>query len=162
MEFGAAIFAWTALGALALATPALKRRLELSRAKHRSLTGHVRMARRIAGLIPFYEYDEARFFCCDDAPAEIAARRRAGFARLAELYGTRFAEAVAPGISDLQFTDAYRVPFQFSRYVRQHLGAGAFVQSSDGVTLTDLDGNALYDLTGSYGVNVFGYDFYKG
>ena len=27
--------------------------------------------------------------------------------------------------------------------------------------VTDLDGNALYDLTGSYGVNVFGYDFYK-
>ena len=30
-----------------------------------------------------------------------------------------------------------------------------------GVTLTDLDGNRFYDLTGSYGVNVFGYDFYK-
>ena len=27
--------------------------------------------------------------------------------------------------------------------------------------LTDLDGNRFYDLTGSYGVNVFGYDFYK-
>ena len=30
-----------------------------------------------------------------------------------------------------------------------------------GVTVTDLDGNRFYDLTGSYGVNVFGYDFYK-
>ena len=29
------------------------------------------------------------------------------------------------------------------------------------MTVTDLDGNRLYDLTGSYGVNVFGYDFYK-
>jgi glutamate-1-semialdehyde 2,1-aminomutase len=29
------------------------------------------------------------------------------------------------------------------------------------VTITDLDGNRFYDLTGSYGVNVFGYDFYK-
>ena len=45
--------------------------------------------------------------------------------------------------------------------VRQHLKLGAFVQSSAGVTLTDLDGNRFYDLTGSYGVNVFGYDFYK-
>ena len=27
--------------------------------------------------------------------------------------------------------------------------------------MTDLDGNEAYDLTGSYGVNVFGYDFYK-
>ncbi len=64
-------------------------------------------------------------------------------------------------ISDLQFTDAYRVPFQYSRFVRQHLKPGAFVQSSAGVTVTDLDGNEFYDLTGSYGVNVFGYDFYK-
>ena len=27
--------------------------------------------------------------------------------------------------------------------------------------MTDLDGNRSYDLTGSYGVNLFGYDFYK-
>ena len=33
--------------------------------------------------------------------------------------------------------------------------------SSSGPTTTDLDGNRRYDLTGSYGVNLFGYDFYK-
>ena len=27
--------------------------------------------------------------------------------------------------------------------------------------LTDMDGNRLYDLTGSYGVNLFGVDFYR-
>ena len=53
------------------------------------------------------------------------------------------------------------MPFQYSRLVREHLGAGAFVQSSAGVTVTDLDGNVAYDLTGSYGVNIFGNDFYK-
>jgi glutamate-1-semialdehyde 2,1-aminomutase len=158
-----------ALGAIALAVAlwALRRRLTLSLAKHRSLTGHVRMARRIAALIPFYEYDEAHIFRCDDPPEEIAGRRRAAFMRLAELYRTRFARTVArtrdiaDDISDLQFTDAYRVPFQFSRFVRRHLTAGTFVQASSGVTITDLDDNHLYDLTGSYGVNVFGYDFYK-
>jgi len=45
--------------------------------------------------------------------------------------------------------------------VRRHFNGGAFVSSSSGVTLTDLDGNQLYDVTGSYGVNVFGNDFYK-
>jgi glutamate-1-semialdehyde 2,1-aminomutase len=169
MEFGApllALFAFAAI-ALAMALFALKTRLELSLAKHASLTGHVRMARRIAPLIPFYEYDEAHFFSCDDAPADIAARRRAGFMRLASLYRERFAQTVrctaevAPGISDLQFTGAYRVPFQFSRFVGAHLTTGAFVKSSAGVILTDLDGNQLYDLTGSYGVNVLGHDFYK-
>jgi glutamate-1-semialdehyde 2,1-aminomutase len=53
------------------------------------------------------------------------------------------------------------VPFQFSRIVRDNLKGGSFLQSSHGVMVTDLDGNSFYDLTGSYGVNVFGYDFYK-
>jgi glutamate-1-semialdehyde 2,1-aminomutase len=145
----------------------LRDRLRLSHGKHPSLAGHARLARRMASLVRFYEYDENRFFCADDAPDGIAARRRQGFMRLAELYQTRFAKTAAltaeaaGSISDLQFTAAYRVPFQFSRLVREQLKAGAFVHSSAGVTVTDLDGNAFYDLTGSYGVNVLGYDFYK-
>jgi glutamate-1-semialdehyde 2,1-aminomutase len=162
-------FALYALGAAATATMVtkLKMRIDLSRAKHRSLAGHSRLARRMAALVPYYEYDDARFFSSDDAPAEVVARRRAGFTRLADLYRTRFARTAAltaevkEAISDLQFTDAYRVPFQFSRLVREQLAAGAFAASSSGVTLTDLDGNRFYDLTGSYGVNVFGCDFYK-
>jgi glutamate-1-semialdehyde 2,1-aminomutase len=153
--------------ALVLVVAKVKRRLELSMAKHPSLTGHARMARRIASLIPFYEYDENGFFNSDDAPHEIEARRRAGFERLAKLYEARFPKTrlatakVKDSISDLQFTDAYRVPFQYSRIVRAKLQAGTFVESSSGVTLSDLDGNRFYDLTGSYGVNVFGYDLYR-
>ena len=45
--------------------------------------------------------------------------------------------------------------------MREHLGTSAFVASSAGVTVTDVDGNVFYDLTGSYGVNIFGNDFYK-
>ena len=52
-------------------------------------------------------------------------------------------------------------PFSSAASCAEHFKAGAFVESSAGVTLTDLDGNRFYDLTGSYGVNVFGYDFYK-
>jgi glutamate-1-semialdehyde 2,1-aminomutase len=84
------------------------------------------------------------------------------------LYRTRYARtlaltAEATGlISDLQFTELYRVPFQFSRYVRRHLPVGAFLEAASGVTTTDLDGNIFYDLTGSYGANLFGCDFYKG
>ena len=162
-------FALYALGAVvaAAALPKLKARLELSKAKHPSLSGHSRMSRRFAALIPFYEYDEARFFRSDDAPDEIAARRREGFMRLAAVFRERYAETarltaeVQDGISDLQFTGAYRVPFQYSRLVRTHLKTGAFLKASSGVTLTDLDDNPLYDLAGSYGVNLFGYDFYK-
>ena len=155
------------LAAVAAVLPRIKRRLELSRAKHRSLAGHSRMAKRVARLIPFYEYDAEHFYRADQAPPEIAEQRKAAFIALSALYQERFARSAAltveaaESISDLQFTGSYRVPFQFSRHVRQHLKGGSFLQASNGVKVTDLDGNELYDLTGSYGVNVFGYDFYK-
>ena len=150
-----------------LIAPRLLRRLQLSRAKHPSLPGHARIARMLAKFVPCYEYDDEHFFRADGAPELVATQRRSAFQRLASLYAQRFAltaqktAEVQGGISDLQFTARYRVPFQFSRLVRQHLNAGAFVSSSSGPTTTDLDGNRRYDLTGSYGVNVFGYNFYK-
>ena len=156
-----------ALAGLAAAYPRVRQRLELSLAKHPSLTGHSRMAKRVAALVPGYAYDEARFFNADGVSADVQARRRDGFARLTASLNGRHSESIAltaqarERISDLQFTGAYRVPFQFSPYLRQHLGLGGFVQSSEGVTLTDMDGRVFYDLTGSYGVNVFGNDFYK-
>ena len=155
-----------AAGAAAI-FPKVKARLALSRAKHRSLTGHSKMSRRVARLVPFYEFSSEEFFRADDAPPAVAAQRKEAFFSLARLYGERYGKGraltaeAAEHISDLQFTRAYRVPFQFSRMVRENLGTSAFVQSSSGVTVTDVDGNVFYDLTGSYGVNIFGNDFYK-
>jgi glutamate-1-semialdehyde 2,1-aminomutase len=160
-------FAAAALGALAVSLPPLRRRLQLSRAKHRSLAGHSRIAKRLAALLPGYAYDEARFFASDGAPRDIVAHRRAGFAALAALYRERFPRSIAmtqrarESLSDLQFTGRYRVPFQYSPYLRERLTVGAFVQASDGTQVIDLDGNRLHDLTGSYGVNLLGYDAYK-
>jgi glutamate-1-semialdehyde 2,1-aminomutase len=166
---GNTTLAFYGLGAAAAATSvvALKKRLQLSQAKHRSLAGHARMSRWLAGFLPFYDYGEERFFCSDGAPDEIAARRRDALSGLSAQYKTRFAQTIrrtleaSESISDLQFTDAYRVPFQYRRVVSAYLPSANFVQSSSGVTVTDLDGNRAYDLTGSYGVNVLGYDFYK-
>jgi glutamate-1-semialdehyde 2,1-aminomutase len=157
------------LAALAFVAPTimLRSRLQLMKATHPSLGGHARIARRAASLIPFYQYDEARFFAVDGAPDAVAAQRRIDFERLAGLHLRRYArtlqltDEVAGLISDLQFTETYRVPFQFSRFVRRRLPVGAFLAASSGVTVTDLDGNSFYDLTGSYGVNLFGHEFYK-
>ena len=156
-----------ATAAAVLALPRAAERLRLSRAKHPSLTGHARMARRVAGLIPHYAYAERAFFRSDDPDEAVAQRRETGFAQLSDLFRTRYArtraetEAVRDGLSDLQFTGLYRVPFQYARHVRAHLGTGAFAAASEGVTVTDLDGNTAYDLAGSYGVNLFGVDFYR-
>ena len=145
----------------------LRARLRLSRAKHPSLTGHARLARRIAKLVPFYSYDNEHFFCSDDAPADVVARRRHGFealgsALLAQAPRTVHAnEQLEAAVSDVLFTNTYRVPFQYRELVRRTLKVGALVEETSGTRVRDLDGNWSYDLTGSYGVNVFGYDFYK-
>jgi glutamate-1-semialdehyde 2,1-aminomutase len=161
------ILAGAAVIGTAAIFPKVRARLALSRAKHRSLTGHAKMSRLVARLIPFYEFDDGEFFRSDGAPATVAAQRQDAFFALGRLYEERYPKGrqmtsqASEKISDLQFTETYRVPFQYSRLVREHLGTSAFVQSSAGVTVTDLDGNTSYDLTGSYGVNIFGNDFYK-
>ena len=160
-------FPLLALGALAWVFPKAKQRLELSRAKHRSLAGHSRIAKRIAGLLPGYNYDETVFFNSDGASSSVVERRRDGFFKLAALYAARFPQSVAMTasareiISDMQFTGRYRVPYQYSDFLSRHIKSGSFIKASQGVTVTDLDDNVFYDLTGSYGVNLLGYDFYK-
>ncbi|MGY4481626.1 glutamate-1-semialdehyde 2,1-aminomutase [Bradyrhizobium sp. LM3.2] len=125
------------------------------------------MSRQVAKLVPFYEFEGDAYFACDGAPANVATQRKDAFFRLAALYAERYPKGramtkeAAEKISDLHFTETYRVPFQFSRLVREHLGTSTFAESSRGVTVTDVDGNTSYDLTGSYGVNIFGNDFYK-
>ena len=144
-----------------------RERLLLSRAKHKGLVGHARMARRVAGLVPAYAFDAHDLFRSDDPPEDVVAARTSGFARLARLYEKHFPISAAKtaemrgSTPDLDFTGAYRVPFPFSRVVRENLPVGAFWAKSEGVMLTDLDGNDFYDLTGSYGVNLLGNDAYK-
>src|ERR1700709_2902818 len=95
----------------AAAFPKLQARLALSRAKHRSLTGHSKMSRLAARLIPFYEFDINDFFQSDGAPTAVATQRQDGFFRLAHLYRERFCQTrqktsrAAAQISDLQFTE---------------------------------------------------------
>ncbi len=155
------------LGLLAVLAPSVHRRIQLSRAKHRSLAGHSRMAKRLARWLPGYSLDENAFFDCDGAPATVRALRQKAFFELAQTLQQRHplsiqaSAAARENITDMQFIAAYRVPFQFSRLVQEHLKVGSFWQSAQGVQVTDLDGQIFYDLTGSYGVNVFGADFYK-
>jgi glutamate-1-semialdehyde 2,1-aminomutase len=142
-------------------------RLQLSLAKHPSLKGHSKWARRVAKLIPFFEYSGDQFFSSDGAPLSVAIQRRESFEKLGEkikatapqsieLYGS-----LDDCISDVHFTNAYRVPYPYRQYVQQHIKLGPIVTGSLGVRVKDLDGNWSIDLSGSYGVNVFGYDFYK-
>jgi glutamate-1-semialdehyde 2,1-aminomutase len=153
--------------ATVVASRQLYRRVQLSLAKHPSLQGHARIAQLVARLLPYYEFTGERFFQSDGPPADVAAARQESLAHLAagfEGRSPRTLEAtrrLAEDVSDLRFTAAYAVPFPFRRYLNEHLTVGAVLSGSNGVCVTDLDGHPAFDLSGSYGVNVLGYDFYK-
>ena len=142
-------------------------RLRLSRAKHPSLRGHSKWSRRIVRFIPYFEYDEDSFYNSDAAPDDIAQKRRNGMERLKLIYQKRspetikFSQKLISSISDVNFTNNYRVPFPYRKHLSAEFKTGSLVEETEGVKIKDLDGNWNYDLTGSYGVNVFGYDFYK-
>ena len=143
------------------------RRLQLSRAKHPSLAGHARLSQLLACFVPFYEYGEDEFFAADDAPADVRDRRHRGFNGLARRLREKapktlaVTEEIEGGVSDLQFIDRYRVPFQFRGLVRDRLKVGAVAMATKGRRIADLDGNWSLDAGGAYGVNVFGYEVYK-
>ncbi len=142
-------------------------RLQLSLAKHPSLRGHAKWSRRMARFVAPFDYDKAHFTQCDGAPDAVAATRQRSLAALEQRYATHFGKtldymrSLSQSVSDVQFTTRYRVPFPFRNCVGELLRYGSVADASAGVQVRDLDGHWSYDLFGSYGVNVFGYDFYK-
>src|SRR5262245_37633900 len=112
----------------------LHARILLSRAKHPSLLGHARLAKRLARLMPAYSYDEVRFFESDSAPADVAANRRSSFDALSRRLAARTSKTtdstvrLSQFMSDLQFTSTYRVPFPYRDVVARRLGLGSLLR----------------------------------
>lgn len=142
-------------------------RLQLSKAKHPSLRGHAKMSKRIARLIPFYSYDAKIALACDGAPQDVVTQRTQAFQRLVQHFKQKSPKTLKASkmlegkVSDVDFTNLYRVPFQFRELINKEMKIGLMADVSSGTQIRDLDGNWSYDLTGAYGVNLYGYDFYK-
>ena len=142
-------------------------RLSLSRAKHPSVSGHAKWSRRLSRLIPYFAYDARYFYCSDGAPDDVAQQRRRGMEKLRQVMQKRspetikFSMSLLESISDVRFTGNYRIPFPYRQFLFEEFKTGSIAEETQGVKIKDLDGNWNYDLAGSYGVNVFGYDFYK-
>ncbi len=125
------------------------------------------VARVLAQWIRSRETDETRLLSADGAPERYIAPRRSALHRLREELAERapkshaWAEQVRGGLSDLRFSDASRVPFPFARIMREGFNVAAVATASRGSRLCDLDGNWSLDVSGSYGVNLAGYDRYK-
>ena len=160
---------WAAgAGALAYLFVKVKARLELSKAKHPSLRGHARIVspRGEAGAVLRLRRGSTSSAPTTRPPRSWRAAATASAAREAvpgSVRGDAAAHGARPRPASPICSSPPRTAFRSSirRFVGQHLKSGSFYRSSSGVTLTDLDGNTLHDVTGSYGVNVLRNDFYK-
>ena len=99
-------------------------------------------------MLPYYRYSDP--FACDRAPAEIIRKRRLGREGLRR---DAIQPAGQPAIPDIEFGDMHRVPFQFREAVQDLPGMDPYLRVSD-----QQKGEEIFS---SYGVDVFGGDFYK-
>jgi len=142
-------------------------RLQLSMAKQPGLTGHLRWAKRMARWVPSYAFDDLQWMNVDDAPPAVRQQRRESLLALSHALQTGSPQSLAltaearHHIADLQLIHRYRIPYPFVPAVMPKLPISSFIDHSDGVWITDLDGQRYLDVTGSYGVNLMGHDFYQ-
>ena len=125
------------------------------------------LARRLSKWVKSHAYSDEEFFQADGAEGHWIELRKKAIDRLAILFQAQYAKSIAWGneiresFSDLRFTDANRVPFPFVRLMREKFNLCSVVTASDGPKLRDLDGHWTLDVSGSYGVNVAGFERYK-
>lgn len=125
------------------------------------------LSRRLSPWVKTVNYTDEDFFRADGAREPWVELRKKAIERLSLFFQTHhelssaWGNAIRDSFSDLRFTDANRVPFPFVRFMREKFQLCAVVTASDGPQLKDLDGNWTLDVSGSYGVNVAGFEHYK-
>src|SRR5262245_45768776 len=125
------------------------------------------LSRWLSNWVKSRDYTEDEFLRADGAPESCVDIRKKALDRLAGSLQTRYGRSIAwaksirEGFSDLRFTDANRVPFPFVRVMREKFDLCSVVVASQGPKLQSLDGDWTIDVSGSYGVNVAGFDRYK-
>ena len=147
----------------------LPRGCSCPRAKHRSLHGHPQMALTARALgSRILHIRRQSFFSSDSAPPDIEKKRREGFERLASLFQQRFPKThrVERRARSRRLRPCFcqRPPRSVSIPALCPASTSRSDRSSRrrmAPRVRDIDGNWSYDLGGSYGVNLFGSDFYK-
>src|SRR5580704_5746414 len=157
------------LGLLALALLAglAFRKITTSFLTLRALALAPTLSRRVSDWVKSADYSENEVWGADGAGEGWVMLRKEAIDRLANFFRVHYAKSIAWGneirdsFSDLRFTDANRVPFPFMRVMRDKFQPSSVVTSSNGPHLRDLDDRLTLDVSGSYGLNVAGFDRYK-
>jgi glutamate-1-semialdehyde 2,1-aminomutase len=143
------------------------RRLITAVVTYRALAWVPTISRRLSSWVSAHHYSSDAFYTADGADDALVTRRTRALDRLADSLRSRFSRSAAwgdgirEGFSDLRFADANRVPFPFAPLMRDKFNLTTVVTASDGPRLRDLDGGWSLDISGSYGLNVAGFDQYK-
>ncbi len=125
------------------------------------------LSRQLSHWVKSRDYTEEEFLRADGAGERWVKRRKQALNHLATFLQAQNARSIAwangvrESFSDLRFTDANRVPFPFVRVMREKFNLCSVVTASQGPRLQNLDGQWTIDVSGSYGVNVAGFDRYK-
>lgn len=121
----------------------------------------------VSHLLPRYHFSKEQFLNADSPPPEVVAKRQKAFETLNVHWNDKFSnglkisEYLSQSFSDLRFAGGNRVFLPFQRILNNWCDPCTVIKSVDGVYLTDVDNNELIDISGSYGVNVCGYEKYK-
>src|SRR5262245_12294300 len=124
-------------------------------------------SRWLSNWVKSRDYSEEEFLRADGAGEPWIKRRKQALDQLAIFLrgqnqrSITWANTIRESFSDLRFTDANRVPFPFMRVMREKFDLCSVVTASEGPKLRTLDGQLTLDVSGSYGVNVAGFDRYK-
>jgi len=125
------------------------------------------MSRILSNWVKSRSYSEDDLLRADGANGQWVERRRKALDNLARELRTQSSKSIGwanelnESFSDLRFTDANRVPFPFMRVMRAKFPISSVMTASSGPHLRDLDGRLTLDVSGSYGLNVAGFDRYK-
>jgi len=119
----------------------------------------------VAMLVVVRDLSKHEFFRADAAPEEIVQKREAALKRLEEGWQKRFSKSLEHQtllrrhFSDLRFkASGFESTFPiFQKVVYDALDPCTLVESTESNEIVDIQGNKFLDVSGSYGVNCFGY-----
>mmetsp|Transcript_479 Transcript_479/g.674 ORF Transcript_479/g.674 Transcript_479/m.674 type:complete len:669 (+) Transcript_479:146-2152(+) len=121
----------------------------------------------VSHIMPRWAFSDHDFFRTDGPPEEIAQKREKAFNALYQKWGEKFPKSIEAStylgdkFSDLRFCAGSRVFIPFQKKLDRWCDPCTVVESVDRTDLIDVDGHRLTDVSGSYGVNVCGYEQYK-
>jgi len=117
--------------------------------------------------MPRYSFNDREFFRADGCSEAVAQRRETSFEALNQKWSIKWKHSLetsaflAQSFSDLRFMSSNRVFLPFQKKVEGWCDPCTVIDHVEGPYLVDVDGHRLLDVSGSYGVNVCGYDKYK-